>query len=72
MRTAVEAPGQIPQASGSFLLSPMCPNFTQPSSNPRLQRTLLRQGYGVQARAARSPLSRQPLGPSCFIVTRYP
>jgi hypothetical protein len=31
--------------------------------NPRLQRTHLRQGYGGQARSARSPLSRQPLGP---------
>jgi hypothetical protein len=33
-------------------------------SNPRLQRTLLRQGYGVHARSASPPsaLSRQPLG----------
>ena len=30
--------------------------------NPRLQRTQLRQGYGGQARAERSPLSCQPLG----------
>jgi hypothetical protein len=37
----------------------LVPVFARPP-NPRLQRTHLRQGFGGQARAARSPLSRQP------------
>jgi hypothetical protein len=54
------------RAIGSMIGSDSC------RSNPRLQRIRLRhlsaealaevEGYGGQARAARSPLSRKPLG----------